>query len=1262
MQAAYGNAAVARAATATGDIAFEPKLAPRRPAIPTVLPPMAFEQDARVERRGYPAKGTSVAGTSEARVGDPAAVRKEHRAAQITAVATTGNIAIIAGDLHVPDADHPQQHSSNSAASKAAPLKNVDDETLETYGVAGKRHVSGKLPNTKAEPLDSIHEGEKHATGLIDDATSSKPTGASGIPTRPDVSLRVHESEAPLAEKPSFETIGRPPLRAGPAVPMPSRAADHATHAVPDAIVPETHAITGGVITSAVAPQAGRAGESGQMILPPSTIELSTARSPGARRVLERLSATVTVARQRFADRIARGGKAIASSAFQAQESLLATGGNQQKAVRGMFAAARAKLSQHIVQAEGHLTADESTQQSALGRGHATNLAQAQATFAARQQRAQALGTTYADRSIQTAGSVADQLVARVKGHSQEARSIGAEKSRVGGSTPEVAAAKAQAARDLASDTATKIADGVSDGAEQLRATGPQAADAFRQNGQEIAGQLGGGQSQLTDQLTSMSQRMSGMLQQALVAGRQQLSHLKAQMTAQLSSAEDSLISQLHAQIGQKIHETHVVAAHAINALHDHGIKAATAGDKHLRDLTRRIAHTGIDPPKAPELADQISGQVETAFGGLSASADDVAAQISAGIAKSGGTAANATNAISATVARQTQGLVSQTAGQVDQQRHAISGQLTRLVAQSNAAGTGAVTQVGTSLDAKLGEADQGFGEGLAAYHGKLSDQVTAADAKAKEPVDTLGPRVEEAQKRAEKRAEQSFLENQWDDFKELVSDPGFWAGLIVGLLIIVVLIAASVLTVATGGLALVLILAAVGAVAAAVGSIVSQATKGNFGSGFDLSRVDWGKVAVSALIGGLFGAAIGGFIVWLGASLAASLQGIALISLATGALTVVFNVITGGLENWDKNLLANMAFAFIFALLGKAISARFGGKGEPTIDPDEPPAVGPITDPWLILAGKYGLTQEVLGILRESGVDVGTFDRILGRGTDPDTVALITDGHGQAGVRVLDSLSAAGIETAKIVGLVESAQSIGNLDVVADLADSGVLERLLKDGFDPDETVLLVDQLGKKGVEIIDRLIDQNVEKQAAIEVAKIAKLVGALDEVHSLANSGNLENPRGLRNFMRQVADEVANGQEGKLTQLKEAALRSAGGRVAIEHSTLGDADVIDHGAREALQIKVVTSAASDKVATNIDSAARQLRGEGGEHPPDGYSWIDDVRITNPKNPMFALDRAQLLNALREEGITQSTLNRVSELRVTNGTGQHRFSPNEL
>ncbi|ATE54770.1 hypothetical protein [Actinosynnema pretiosum] len=349
----------------------------------------------------------------------------------------------------------------------------------------------------------------------------------------------------------------------------------------------------------------------------------------------------------------------------------------------------------------------------------------------------------------------------------------------------------------------------------------------------------------------------------------------------------------------------------------------------------------------------------------------------------------------------------------------------------------------------------------------------------------------------------------------------------------------------------------------------------------------------------------------------------------------------------------------------------------EPSRTPEVPerpvePVPAPVVDPYAALGVRFGLSPDVVAVLRDAGSDVVVAERLLSRGVDPERVALASAYRGPTGLALLDVLTEAGIPEGAAWQFVDGAVPMGRAGEVEAFARSGALERLLDAGLDAERIVLLVDDLGARGVEVVDALVRGGVQAKVAVDVANLARAVGAADEVHRLTTSGNLENPASLRAFLQDIRAELANRPpaRGKLTTLQDIADRSTRGRVALEWSTeartadgrRSGADIIDHGTREAVQQKVVTGKGAQAVVDNLAKACAQLTGKTGEHPPAGYLRVADVRITTEVNPLFPLERATLLDALRENGVDARMVVGADQVRVGNGTGTHVFQANEF
>ncbi|NEQ54044.1 MAG: hypothetical protein F6K11_28585, partial [Leptolyngbya sp. SIO3F4] len=240
--------------------------------------------------------------------------------------------------------------------------------------------------------------------------------------------------------------------------------------------------------------------------------------------------------------------------------------------------------------------------------------------------------------------------------------------------------------------------------------------------------------------------------------------------------------------------------------------------------------------------------------------------------------------------------------------------------------------------------------------------------------------------------------------------------------------------------------------------------------------------------------------------------------------------------------------------------------------------------------------------------------------------------------------------------------------------------ERLLEAGIDHTNLGFYADEFGASGIQAIDNLVQSGGTVRTAIHTIELAQGISEAQLVIDLVNSGKLSNLRGLRNFLREVAQELSQGQTGKYDQLREVARRASEGHdVSLEGRAKmpddpesGQADIVDHTSREAIQMKTVRSGATDlrtagdALTRNVQSAIDQLGGAGGEIPPSGYRLIAWVRILVKDNPFSRMTRAEILDNLQGQLDNLNTLSPpdtpVGEVRVTNNRGTFSYSPVEL
>lgn len=238
---------------------------------------------------------------------------------------------------------------------------------------------------------------------------------------------------------------------------------------------------------------------------------------------------------------------------------------------------------------------------------------------------------------------------------------------------------------------------------------------------------------------------------------------------------------------------------------------------------------------------------------------------------------------------------------------------------------------------------------------------------------------------------------------------------------------------------------------------------------------------------------------------------------------------------------------------------------------------------------------------------------------------------------------------------------------------DPAVAERLLAkhiDQFDIGEIAL---DHGADGVAAVDVMVDGGVQLRLARQVLAIARDLGVEREVAQMINSRRFESLPGLRRFLDEIGHERRIGSNGKLNELMDAYRRVMGGdRVALEgrrkmpgDPESGQADIIDHTQRQAIQMKTVTGESKDALHDNLQKAIKQLSGETGEAPPTGYQRVADIRIEG-KNPMRNASRAQVIESLR------STLHQLENLepadaapgivRITNAIATFIITASEL
>jgi hypothetical protein len=654
--------------------------------------------------------------------------------------------------------------------------------------------------------------------------------------------------------------------------------------------------------------------------------------SVGSHIVAEAVGHAAQAARHGLLESVTHGADAVHSEISQQRNQIFDAGTRQARQIHAAFDGARSQVNQAAAAAQTLLDSNAQAHQAALTQWLADAIAQSAGIFAGGSQRALGLGDSYGEQAINAANDSASQASGQLEAQIAQARSIGEARAATGGSKPEIAEAKAKAARDLADDTAQKVRDAVDDFLPDLRANGPNVAQSYRDQAAAASVQLISALPGVAEQLGEVHGATAQAISQAVSQASAAFSTMATQFSASLNASEQEAIRQLQQQVAQQAQQFNAVGEQAVAALDRAGQKAAKAGDDRLSGINRQLAGMDLDETNASATAATVAASVQNSYQPLYGQVDRTSTEVRNQIAQAGSAAVSAIDTSGPAAANKLRGVVTQARNAINTQGASVDAQLAGAVAQTRAGGDGMMKDLAGALDTQIADLDEGYGKGLADYRHGIDEQVAKGLDDVHEPITTLPDRITTAQAKIERDADKSWLRRQWDDFVDIISDPGFWAALLVGLVLVVLVIV--FLPEELGVLAIAAIGAAIGAIAAGVGTVVSNLYHGR----------PWHEnllrnMAIGAAAGAVFALAAEG----LAALGVGGIGFVAGMSVTAGLVTVATNLING--KPWDEGLLANMAFAGILAGIGKAFG-KFAPKGPTEAPPPNEPVPGGNTPP----------------------------------------------------------------------------------------------------------------------------------------------------------------------------------------------------------------------------------------------------------------------------------------------------------------------------
>ncbi len=667
--------------------------------------------------------------------------------------------------------------------------------------------------------------------------------------------------------------------------------------------------------------------------------EVLTAHDAGQAELAQAVAQTLAAHRAHVTSEQSRLGQAEAAQL--AAVSAAVTGARAQ--VAGAVAAARDAVAQAGDGARSELGAQHTAQQTKAG----TLVTEGSA-------KVRQLGETHGDSAVSTASSVASSVRSQVDGQAAQARAQGAKiVGSLAGTSPQATAAMHKAAQEVAAQTAQQITESLGTTESDLRAVGPEVRKDMVGQGVQLGVQIGMQILPVTTQLAQTVTQADAALGKASTEGAASVDKVGqsvlAGLDALLRTARSGVSQRAAAGRGALLQSASATEA----ALVREGAQAAAKGRASTAEILGQVTSRRIRRTMARDLSSSMTGMLRDAYGMSSSQARSVSQQIADQFVQAAAHVHQSVTEAGHQGASHARAMGGEGAGQASAVQNQVASQLGSLLNQAVAQGEQAVEGTAQALSGALTNVDKGFAKAVTDLRAKLEGHAGEAVKKAGEPLSTLDSRMNEAANRARQRVDDGWLLSQLKDAWEALT-PGFIAGLIVGLLVTIAIVAIC----GTGIGALIL----AGAVAGAASVLASNGTDyacgtGKYANGKEWS---WAEVGKEAAMGAIFGAAGGalgaGVTGAIGArsgstimnSLAQKYLATEAAQLAAGKVSnvvlgiglgvgqnIVNDIMTGGIDHafdhWDQGILLNAAVSGVMVsdlVVGKIHAATEGVRG----------------------------------------------------------------------------------------------------------------------------------------------------------------------------------------------------------------------------------------------------------------------------------------------------------------------------------------------
>jgi hypothetical protein len=643
-----------------------------------------------------------------------------------------------------------------------------------------------------------------------------------------------------------------------------------------------------------------------------------TPASEGAGLIIDEVKASAEKGQTDFLGTVDEGLTQIDTAAKAEIDRIDVTAKSQKARIDGAFKAAKARVAAAVAAAGQQLDATAKASQARLTTAHTDAKTAAQDTFTAKKKEVQDLGKARGEEAETASETAATKVETDVESTAKQVHDKGEAKAASASSDiPEGVDAMRQAARGVASNTEEEVRKSLGDTAGQLRQAGADAKPSFTQKTDEVAAQVMAALPGILEQIGTTHGETTKSVGQAASTGRQSLSDLGKAVIANLEAMHQGLSRTLAQGVAQNKAKVAGASEDAKAAVLSQRDAALQASNFVVNQVLGGVANRKIRREAAQRLSRQLGSDVRAAFAGSQGTAQRGTAQIATTFAVAAEQTLTALQTIGSQAETQASTISSGAAADAKSQGAGLAESVTKTTDAGINANTTMVTASKTSLDTHIASVDTDLKGSLTELKGKMEGKVGEAVDRAHQPTKDVDSRIDEAKRKADERAHQSWLERQWSDITESLSW-GMLAGLIVGLLVTIAIIALF----GSGFWVLVIAGAVAGALSTMASTLVQNAVDGRPTDWADLGK----QMAIGAVFGAIGGAVGGGMAAGIQTRVASGLmqRGTAALlgqggDVVSGAvLGAVQNVATG--EPWDKGLLMNLGMGVAMSAAGPGV------------------------------------------------------------------------------------------------------------------------------------------------------------------------------------------------------------------------------------------------------------------------------------------------------------------------------------------------------